>query len=109
MVCRRSITSTRNTEKLVIVIIKATSIYVGSTPTFLTLQKMAKWYTRQTANLFNHFISFIKYSLLIFLWADARVVQGNGLQNRKATGSNPVLPSKMDACNSSSGGWQDLC
>ena len=59
----------RNTEKLVIVIIKVTSIYVGSTPTFLTLQKMAKWSTRQTANLFNHFISFIKYSLLIFLWA----------------------------------------
>ena len=57
----------RNKEKLVIVIIKVTSIYVGSTPTFLTLQKMAKWFTRQTGNLFNHFISFIKYSLLIFI------------------------------------------
>lgn len=29
------------------------------------------------------------------IWVDARVVQGNGLQNRKAAGSNPALPSKV--------------
>lgn len=28
-------------------------------------------------------------------WVDARVVQGNGLQNRKAAGSNPALPSML--------------
>ena len=28
-------------------------------------------------------------------WVDARVVQGNGLQNRKAAGSNPALPSQV--------------